>query len=80
MTERLLNVMRYSCGIDEESVHLFIHDEVLEKAAKLNESFLKCMTQVTSTTKQLSNVTFAPVGVTTLTITGKFTNNGVADE
>ena len=80
MTERLLNVMRYSCGIDEETVPLFIRNEVLEKASKLNESFLKCMTQVTSTTKKLSNVAFAPLGVTTLTITGKFTNNGVVDE
>jgi hypothetical protein len=74
--ERVENALRDFYGMEDPRA--FTTEFVLDKAARTNAEFLRCMTDVTATTERL-DVTFAPLVVTTLTITGKFENDAVEE-
>ena len=74
--ERVENALRQFYDIND--LRAFTTELVLDKTARTNAEFLRCMTNVTATTERL-DVTFAPLVVTTLTITGKFENDVIEE-
>lgn len=66
-----LATLALHCGIEPELLDRYVSSTVLEKVVDTNNKFLDCLSH-TAKTSVGKNVQFAPLTVSTMTITGKF--------
>lgn len=67
----LVSVLSVQCGIEPDLFERYVSPVVIDKIFDTNSSFLECLSHAAKTSVG-RNVQFAPLTVSTMTITGKF--------
>lgn len=71
MSSSRVETLALHCGIEPDLLERYISPVVIDKVFDTNSSFLECLSH-TAKTSVGKNVQFAPLTVSTMTITGKF--------
>jgi TATA-box binding protein (TBP) (component of TFIID and TFIIIB) len=71
MSSSRVETLALHCGIEPELFERYVSPVVIDKVFDTNISFLECLTHAAKTSVG-KNVQFAPLTVSTMTITGKF--------
>ena len=71
MTSERVSTLALCCGVEPDLFERYVSPVVIDKVFDTNASFLECLTHAAKTSVG-KNVQFAPLTVSTMTITGKF--------
>ena len=71
MSSSRISTLALHCGIESDLFDRYVSSVVLEKVFDTNNKFLECLSH-TAKTSFGENVQFAPLTISTMTITGKF--------
>ena len=71
MSSSRISTLAVQCGIEPDLFERYVSPVVIDKVFDTNASFLECLSH-TAKTSVGKNVQFAPLTVSTMTITGKF--------
>jgi TATA-box binding protein (TBP) (component of TFIID and TFIIIB) len=66
-----VSVLAFHCGIESDVFERYVSSDAIEKMFDTNDKFLECLSHSTKSSVD-RNVQFAPLTISTMTITGKF--------